>query len=355
MKKRTKQDEEFIRVYNNEVTPERKFKLLECLSGISNDVDKINFLHEKKTEYLQNISPEVLTVSGVTDYPNIEKGAPLFFDRFIQLEIDKILEKGSVGTLVNPLRDYRDLIWQIEAFQSNVIYYLNDQKGLQKYCREITDGGIYDIAHRAKIEIENLLLTDHQRAEFITNALKVDAEKINQQDLKIRKSNNMGNVNVYLSVRPFFVVMQSFYDFYNFLLERKIIVPIEKNNETQLPTRNDELRTEVEKYGFYDLQKVKSLSAENRQKLLQGISDNGLPYAIAMFEHLGFIDHLSRSHFPIKGSLFKAIAKWFHADKSGRSVKGNISSLKEYTNEDKARYTAYKHKEKVQKDLQKLK
>ncbi len=80
----------YIETYKKEVTPERIEKLKSELAEIASNEDKISFLKNKNFEYLQNVSPELYVVSGSTSYPNFKPGQPLFFDRFIQLEIDKL-------------------------------------------------------------------------------------------------------------------------------------------------------------------------------------------------------------------------------------------------------------------------
>lgn len=120
-------------------------------------------------------------------------------------------------------------------------------------------------------------------------------------------------------------------------------------------TKTEKLKTELSKFGFFDLSKIEVLSNENKEKLVELISSNDLPYCIAMFDYLGYLKHLAKEHFTTKYKLNKEIAKWFKTDKDGRAVKGNISSLLEKTTENKNRYTAYQHKEKVQIDYQKLK
>jgi len=59
--------------------------------------------------------------------------------------------------------------------------------------------------------------------------------------------------------------------------------------------------------------------------------------------------------FQIKNKLYKEVSKWFDSDKDGRNVKGNIYVLSKSSKEDKTRYTAFKHKEKVIKDYEQLK
>ena len=101
--------------------------------------------------------------------------------------------------------------------------------------------------------------------------------------------------------------------------------------------------------------KVKKLSEPNKQSLVELISTNGLPYSIAMFDFLGFLKHIESEHFKTKYKLNKEVTKWFNSDKDGRAVKGNISSLSDYSTENKSKYTAHTHKETVKKDYQKLK
>lgn len=123
----------------------------------------------------------------------------------------------------------------------------------------------------------------------------------------------------------------------------------------QTETKTDKLKAELGKYGFFELPKVKQLSEPNKQSLIEMISANGLPYSIAMFEFLGFLKHIENEHFEAKCKLNKEVAKWFNSDKDGRAVKGNISSLSEYSKEDKKKYTAHLHKKTVKTDYQKLK
>lgn len=131
----------------------------------------------------------------------------------------------------------------------------------------------------------------------------------------------------------------------------KTTAPIPQQTET----KTDKLKAALGKYGFFELPKVKQLSEPNKQNLVELISTNGLPYSIAMFEYLGFLKHIENEHFKTKYELNKEVAKWFNSDKEGRAVKGNISSLSDYSTENKSKYTAHIHKENVKTDYQKLK
>jgi hypothetical protein len=123
----------------------------------------------------------------------------------------------------------------------------------------------------------------------------------------------------------------------------------------QAETKTDKLKTVLANYGFFELSKVKELSEQNKQTLIEFISTNSLPYSIAMFDFLGFLKHIETEHFKTKDKLNKEVAKWFNSAKDGRTVKGNISSLSDHSTENKSKYTAHIHKETVITDYQKLK
>jgi hypothetical protein len=125
--------------------------------------------------------------------------------------------------------------------------------------------------------------------------------------------------------------------------------PIPKQNET----KTDKLKAELGKYGFFELPTVKQLSEPNKQTIVELISENPMPYGIAMFDYLGFLKHLKTEHFKTDNRLFKEVANWFEV--SERMVKGNIYVLNEFSKENRVRYTADQQKETVQIDYQNLK
>lgn len=122
-----------------------------------------------------------------------------------------------------------------------------------------------------------------------------------------------------------------------------------------IKTKADVLKEQLSQYGFFELEKVKTLSEQSKVSIIEKIAESGLPYAIAMFDYLQFIPYLEKKHFDSKYKLNREVSKWFDSDKEGRAVKGNISSLLKNTTENKDRYTAYKHKENVIKDYELLK
>ena len=122
-----------------------------------------------------------------------------------------------------------------------------------------------------------------------------------------------------------------------------------------IKTKADILKEQLSQYGFFELEKVKTLAEQSKVSIIEKIAESGLPYAIAMFDYLQFIPYLEKKHFDSKYKLNREVSKWFDSDKEGRAVKGNISSLLKNTTENKDRYTAYKHKENVIKDYELLK
>lgn len=89
---------EFREVYEEEVTEERKAALKAELDNIEGIPEKIKFLEIKKLDYLQNIPSRSFEVSGRTIGSGFQSG-PLLFDRFIELEIEK-LKKQAKGPVM---------------------------------------------------------------------------------------------------------------------------------------------------------------------------------------------------------------------------------------------------------------
>lgn len=117
--------------------------------------------------------------------------------------------------------------------------------------------------------------------------------------------------------------------------------------------KSDKLRSELDRYNFFELVSVNQISTENQTKLVELISSKKIPYAIAMFDFLGFLKYLEKEYFPLKYKLNIEISKWLNSD--SRTIKGNISSLLKNTTENKRRYTAHLHNETVVNDYQNLK
>jgi len=122
-----------------------------------------------------------------------------------------------------------------------------------------------------------------------------------------------------------------------------------------IQTKADRLREQLAEHGFFDMPALAAISDEGMAALIEKMSrKHSLPYSIAMFDHIGFIEHLRKNFCKSEGMLHRVIAAWFSKDSTGRSVKGNLSSLVTSSSE-RIRYTAYQHKEIVLTDIQALK
>ena len=153
------------------------------------------------------------------------------------------------------------------------------------------------------------------------------------------------------------ITAQAIFDYYEWLMKLNNKL---KNDADIEPPTSHEIRiknviADITKYGFFELPLVACLKDENKTKLVGLIFSNKLPYSIAMFSHLEFITYIERKYFATREESSCKIAEWLNVEKSGRSVRGNLSVLVKNSPDDKARYTAHLHKENVKKDYNQLK
>lgn len=118
-------------------------------------------------------------------------------------------------------------------------------------------------------------------------------------------------------------------------------------------TKSDHLKDQLAALGFFDLSKVKDIPNTGQARLLDLLTAAPLPYKIAMFDFIGFFSHVEKQHVKTKNELHQKVAKMIGS--TGRAVKGNINVLNENSKEDRSKYTAHLHKEKVETDYQNLK
>jgi hypothetical protein len=116
-------------------------------------------------------------------------------------------------------------------------------------------------------------------------------------------------------------------------------------------TRTDRFKTELTKYHFFELSKVKQLSEPNQQNLIELLSNNKMPYGIAMFDELGFCEFLDKE-LGTKYKTDKILSRLYNPKaKDGTSAKHYRRSLVKVSD----RYKAGEHKETVKSDYEKLK
>lgn len=228
----------------------------------------------------------------------------------------------------------------------------NKYTGLAK-VKMHTKGSLIDVL----LNLTNNLLTQINTTTLYEKGLLTEPQKIklelvlNERKMKLKQGYVNSSKDEEQRYRK--ILKEWFADEKRFVDE---VTPIVKALPPQpIKTKANILKEQLSQYGFFELEKVKTLSEQSKVSIIEKIAESGLPYAIAMFDYLQFIPYLEKKHFDSKYKLNREVSKWFDSDKEGRAVKGNISSLLKNTTENKDRYTAYKHKENVIKDYELLK
>lgn len=159
--------------------------------------------------------------------------------------------------------------------------------------------------------------------------------------------NNVFSLEIIEGIKTYFKDFESKID------EITILMNASSPQQIELETKTEKLNVVLGEYGFFELPMVKQISEPNKRALIKLMNTNGMPYSIAMFDHLGFLEHLKKEYFDTANKIEKIIAEWFNCD--SRTAKGQIAVLKPYSKENRNRYTADKHIKTVQKDYDKLK
>lgn len=104
-------------------------------------------------------------------------------------------------------------------------------------------------------------------------------------------------------------------------------------------------------YGFYELGKVKTLSVDGQNQLLELILSNDLPYKIAMFDYLGFLLVLFKK-LKTKENTYALLSKWFNITE--RKIKGNCLVLNANSTDNREVYKAGEYILTVKEDFLKI-
>ena len=109
------------------------------------------------------------------------------------------------------------------------------------------------------------------------------------------------------------------------------------------------LQAHLQSHGFFQLPLVAALKGANhKEALLKLLFENELPYQIALLHFLGFLTHLQEALHLSKEQVYHFLAEVFQANH--RAIKGNILVLGNYSKENRARYTSFRHLETVETD-----
>lgn len=205
------------------------------------------------------------------------------------------------------------------------------------------------------LKMTNYLLGKVDSTEMIKQGLIVDVAK-HKMDL----INEAHRLNQTVLLKEFSESEKIYVDLLNRWLQNekeyfKEIGPLIIKDDFEIERiKTDKIRQEFLKYGFGELPLVKRLGSSQLNELFTLISQNDLPYRMAMIQFLGFIDYLLKNHFKSQHEVFKYLARWFKFEDC-RGIKGNFLVLNPKSKENRRRYTAHLYKEDVEKDYQKLK
>ena len=141
------------------------------------------------------------------------------------------------------------------------------------------------------------------------------------------------------------------YEFYYEKIETKIdeiYSDLFNSKESIVFASNEKVKLEQEKFpnlrenisdlGFFSLPKTSSLKEEQKQLLIDILQSKNVPYIIAMFHYLGFIEFLYFDKFKKKEEAQICLSQILDVDK--RTVRGLISVLSPKSKENITKYAS---------------
>lgn len=304
------------------------FQIPEIIIAIKNVKYFIDSLSEHK-------NPEI----NIEYYVKIKE----LFDKYYRSEYIQFIDRNSIEHYfqLNPFPEYDfNIKIELKHTPTSNKNYFNWLKTTHKKIKNYKKWNRWDF----NFELE--LIKNHSIEEYLIPESQILINKYFNSLIK----NLLFRIHAFLTLRDFKIVESQIKHEIN-SFEENLNVEIEAFDET----KSEILKKYLIHFHFFELEKVKILSEQSKNSLIQFISENGLPYAIAMFDYLDFLKYLENKHFNTKAELNKTISIWFDKDKDGRSVKGNINVLNEYSNERRDRYTAHNHIKQVEKDYNELK
>ena len=124
------------------------------------------------------------------------------------------------------------------------------------------------------------------------------------------------------------------------------------NGHSPLKAILEELHQGLNELGFFDLPRVQQLSDKRQQELVRLINEQETPYCIALMDHLGFFDYLKTQRKMTGKKINKELGSLFSV--SDRTIGANRNVLNPESDENRNRYTSFKHTDKVEQDFMDL-
>ena len=342
-------------------------------NAISQEIEKMNEFIErsKKADMLKAMQPTFILDNDEYNYIKLTNG---FFDKYnipnwmfdcklvyakyvlfyeFLKEKQKAIQKEQniSDTILSPIKQHehknQDLcLAGLDGDNVEIYYKKKYNKWLFDYSDEVfIDGELIDKSQKLGITLSSFNIKPEPKKIEVSGYL--DGSKLTEERFL--------NFEIIRVMKLHTLSMGKSFNKEDYLQYLKSKAKDSAGTPQPIKSKADILKEQLSQYGFFELEKVKTLSEQSKVLIIEKIAESGLPYAIAMLDYLQFILYLEKKHFDSKYKLNREVSKWFDSDKDGRAVKGNISSLLKKTTENKTRYTAYQHKENVIKDYEQLK
>ncbi|HXB42306.1 MAG TPA: hypothetical protein VNZ49_17335 [Bacteroidia bacterium] len=158
-----------------------------------------------------------------------------YLERIEEQELKTVQPQQKGNT--NPLENYRNFCWQFQAFLKNCKwnYGVSKSDKVREYCQKMRDIEIYNIGHRAKQEIENLVFAPNAvTAHVLIESINNDCLKLEKEIRTIIDDNNLSHVDNMPKNRYFFDIIYEFRGFHYWFAEKfKALLPIEVKDEKE--------------------------------------------------------------------------------------------------------------------------
>ncbi len=149
------------------------------------------------------------------------------------------------------------------------------------------------------------------------------------------------------------IAFEVYKDYFNILENRierlceilqntKVVASIGKSEQLLIGQEKfPNLSENLSELDFFKLSKTKTLKEEQKISLIELLKEKSVAYIIAMFHHLGFIEHLNDFQYKKKMDLYASLSSILGSD--SRTIRGQISTLNKVTKENMTKYTSHIH------------
>jgi hypothetical protein len=143
---------------------------------------------------------------------------------------------------MDKLKNYNQFTWAFDAFLKNSDNSFDSIERLSAICDEMNNLEIENIAHRATLEIYELIHLPNNNAERLIETITLETNEIKSQIDSLIKKHKLNHADIMPNVQFWFGIIDSFNYFLNFFTKRGIIksvdVVLAKNKEIGLIENN---------------------------------------------------------------------------------------------------------------------